>query len=153
MTNKRLVYVAYLTAGVVLFVLATVGFGVHSRMAIDGASYAHALSRHMYYAKEQLLGTMLLLLPFVLLGGMAARFSTKGRFGHGATVFVVGVVLLLALYYKGYIDSEIAMKNKHWTAAALSVGLLPFQGLGVLVLLLIGGLVADKRSNTKTPTR
>ena len=45
------------------------------------------------------------------------------------------------------------MKNKHWTAAALSVGLLPFQGLGVLVLLLIGGWVADKRSNTKTPTR
>jgi hypothetical protein len=153
MTNKRVAYVVYLTVSVVLFVLANVGLGALSRMTIGGESYDYALSRYIYYAREQLLGTMLLLSPFLLLGCMAAGFSIKRSVVHGSTVLVVGAVLLLVLYYKGYMDSEIAIKNRHWTAAALSVGLLPFQGLGVLALLLIGGLVARRRKNAKTPTR
>ena len=144
MINKRVGYMLYLLAAVVLFVVATVGFDVHSRITIGGESYGHALSQHMHYAKQQLFGTILLVLPFLLLGCMAAAFSTKRNAGHGAAIFVVGGVLLLTLYYKGHIDSEIAMRNKHWTAAALSVGLLPFQSLGVLVLLLIGGFIAGK---------
>jgi hypothetical protein len=152
MINKRIDYMLYLLAAVVLFVVATVGFDVHSRIAIGGESYRHALSQHMHYAKQQLFGTMLLILPFLLLGCMAAAFSAKRNAGHGATIFVVGAVLLLALYYKGHVDSEIAMKNKHWTSAALSVGLLPFQSLGVLVLLLIGGFIAGKPKTGETAT-
>lgn len=142
----------YLLAAVVLFVVATVGFDVHSGITIGGESYGHALSQHMHYAKQQLFGTMLLILPFLLLGCMAVVFSAKRNAGHGATIFVVGAVLLLALYYKGHVDSEIAMKNKHWTSAALSVGLLPFQSLGVLVLLLIGGFIAGKPKTGETAT-
>jgi|GraSoiStandDraft_42_1057292.scaffolds.fasta_scaffold333757_2 hypothetical protein len=149
-TNKRRVWGLYLTAAVVLFVTATVGIGVHSRMVIGEENYHHALSQHLYYAWEQLIGTVLLLLPFLLLACIAADFSIKGSVGLGATVFVVGAVLLFVLYYKGYVDSEIAMKNKHWTAAALSLGLLPFESLGVVVLLLIGGLIAGKRKNANT---
>jgi hypothetical protein len=150
MSNKYFAWVMYLALAVVLFILATVGFGVHSRMVIGGESYDHALSRHMYYAKEQILGTMLLLLPFVILGCIAAWFSTARRVGHGIPIFIIGATLLLFLYYKGHMDSEIAMKNKHWTAAALSIGLVPFQSLGALVLLLIGGLLAGKPNDAKT---
>jgi hypothetical protein len=150
MTSKHRAWVLYLAVAVVLFVVATVGFGMHSRMVIGGESYDHALSRHMYYAREQLLGTMLLLLPFLVLGSIAAGFSIKRSVAHGATVFVVGATFLLVLYYKGYMDSEIAIKQRHWTAAALSVGLLPFQSFAVLFLLLIGGFIAGKRTNAKT---
>lgn len=106
---------------VVLFIVATVGAGVHSRMIIGGENYHHALSQHLYYARKELVATALLLLPFLLLACMAAGFSIKKSVAHGATVFVVGAVLLFVLYYKGYMDSEIAMQNRHWTAAALSV--------------------------------
>jgi hypothetical protein len=153
MTSKHRAWVLYLAVAVVLFVVATVGFGMHSRMVIGGESFDHALSGHMYYAREQLLGTMLLLLPFLVLGCIAAGCTIKRSVVYGATVFVVGATLLLVLYYKGYMDSEIAMKQRHWTAAALSVGLLPFQSFAVLVLLLIGGLIAGKRTNAKTAMR
>jgi hypothetical protein len=44
--------------------------------------------------------------------------------------FLVPVLLLGAgLYFKGLVDAEHALREKKWTAAALSVGLLTFAAL------------------------
>ena len=145
-------YAMFISVALLLFVLATVGFGVYAHVAIRGDTYDHALSEYLHYANEQLIGSALLLLPFLLLGLMAAAFFTRRSSIYGIVIFLIGAAILVALYYEGHMGAEAAMTQRHWTAAALSVGLLPFQGAGVLVILLVGGLIAGRAKGAKTET-
>jgi hypothetical protein len=142
MTKKHLAYVAFIAFGLVFFAICTVGFDVHARMTVGAEGYEHALSEHMHYAG---FGSVLLSLPFIFLGVAAGGFFTRKSPIHGVTAFSIGVAILALLYYDGYISSQVAMANRKWTAAALSVGLLPFKGFGSLVVLLIGALMVSNR--------
>jgi uncharacterized membrane-anchored protein len=142
MTKKHLAYVIFVALGLGVFAICTVGFDVHARMTVGAETYEHALSEHLHYAG---VGSVLLSLPFIALGAGAAVFFTRKSAAYGIIVFLIGVAILAFLYYRGYISSQVAMSNKRWTAAALSVGLLPFESFGVLIVLLGGALIAARR--------
>lgn len=59
-------------------------------------------------------------------------------------VFALGLLLLGFLYLNGYEDQRSALQDGYWTAAALSVGLLPVWSLLVLTLCALIGAFSRK---------
>jgi Na+/H+ antiporter NhaD/arsenite permease-like protein len=60
-------------------------------------------------------------------------------------IFAVAMLTLLYFYFEGHQAAERAALQKMWTAAALSIGLLPFFIGGPVVLAVVGaGALAAK---------
>jgi hypothetical protein len=80
------------------------------------------------------LGIAFLAVPFATLAALAPMFAL-GRPSPGRwAVIGVGVLSLTLFYFKGFIGSELALEQRKWTAAALSVGLMPFISLLCMLL-------------------
>ena len=129
-------YLAFLGLSSALFAAATAGSDVIARVTTGGQALSKAIAEHLYYAGTQPAGTALLLLPFLLLGGMSASLAARKGFDRGLAVFLLGTLLLSLMYFSGYQDSQGYMNRRMWTAATLSVGLLPFKSVPVLLLCL-----------------
>jgi TRAP-type C4-dicarboxylate transport system permease small subunit len=85
--------------------------------------------------------------PFYCWGGLQLLSPKKRTLKSGAVLFVTGAVVLGLIYLAGHIGAEQAMQQRKWTAAALSVGLIPFYSTPVLfVMLFIRVLAGRKRS-------
>ena len=112
-------------------------------MAVSGESIRFAASDSAYYMAVQPIGTLMLLGPFVAMAGLSAEVAkTSGRVG-AAVFFCVLAAVLGWMYFSGYWGAQIALGQKKWTAAALSVGLLPFMSVPVLLVAAIAtGLIA-----------
>jgi hypothetical protein len=137
-------YATFFALGIGAFAVADVGFEVFARVWIGRTSLGQAISETLYYLAIQPVGAAMLLAPFLLLAWMAASLARKRTFERGLLLFGISVVILAALYFAGHIGSEQAMQNRRWTAAALSVGLLPFKSIPLLVLALIGRLLLGR---------
>jgi hypothetical protein len=61
------------------------------------------------------------------------------------------MLALLYFYFRGHQDAQRALLEEHWTAAALSVGLLPFFiGIPVVLIVALAAATAanlDKRTS------
>ncbi len=144
-------YLSFMGLGVALFVAATLGSDVVARTTVGGEGAWQAASQHMYYALIQPIGTAMLLAPFLLLGWMGASAARRKGFDAGLAVFLLGMLLLGFMYFSGYQDSQALMKERKWTAATLSVGLLPFKSiLPLLVCLALRWFVVRKRNAAET---
>jgi hypothetical protein len=140
-------YLLFLYLGLGSFVVAHIGFEIFARLWVERRPAWEAVRQSLYYAAIQPVGTASLLLPFLLLGWMAASLAKKRTLKSGAVLFVTGAVVLGLIYLAGHIGAEQAMKQRKWTAAALSVGLIPFYSTPVLfVMLFIRVLAGRKRS-------
>lgn len=127
--------------------IAHVGSEVFARLWVGRNTALEAVSEASYYAATQPLGTATLLAPFVLLAWMTGSLAAKKTLKSGMVLFSAGAVAISLLYFGGHMGAEQAMQHRKWTAAALSVGLLPFQSIPVLlVILVIRLLVGRKRS-------
>ena len=139
-------YMVLVLVASIAFIVSTVGFGTLAKVTVADDSLRHALSERVHYMNAVEL--LSLLAPFLTLAVIAAVFVRARGVKFGFAVFWFGAALLGALYFIGYTSSEQAMLNHKWTAAALSVGFLPFQSVPVLAVVLIGALVAARRRRT-----
>jgi len=127
------------------FFTANVCSEVLARLWVGGSSLGHAVSETLYYLTVQPVGTLMLIAPFFLLAWMAASLARKRTFERGLLLFGIAALALTVLYVFGHVGAEQALKHRKWTAAALSVGLLPFQSIPVLVLALIARLLLGRK--------
>jgi hypothetical protein len=139
----------YLPVAVAVFLAATAGADLIARTSIGGQPFAAALHEHLYWAGVEFVGTMLLLTPFVAVAFICAFVERQARTRSVLLIFAIAMLTLLYFYFQGHLAAERAALRKMWTAATLSVGLLPFF-IGVPVVLAAmgaGGLAAkfDRR--------
>lgn len=136
----------YISLAIVVSLTATIGADVYARTAISDESFELAVREHLYYARVQFIGTFLLIAPFVTVALICARQQKKSQ-GHFAKIsFCVAMLALLFFYFRGYAAAQNAMFEEKWTAAALSVGLLPFF-VGIPVVLIVAGISAAYSSS------
>jgi hypothetical protein len=128
----------YLPVALVIFLAATTGADLIARTTIAGEPFDVALGEHLYYAGVQFVGTLLLLAPFVAVAFLCNRAEKRARTCGVVFIFVVAMLTLLYFYFDAYQGAERALLAEKWTAAALSIGLLPFF-IGAPVVLIVAG--------------
>lgn len=128
---------AYVLIALVAGITATLGSDTVARMWIAGESFAPAIEEHLRYAISSWVGTTFLLAPFLIVSWISAAFQKRGRTRAAPLIFTVGLIPLIYFYFEGYQAAQQALADEHWTAAALSIGLLPFF-VGLPVILLVG---------------
>src|SRR4051794_9947278 len=116
----------YLSIAIVAFAAAVTGSDLFARMTIGQLSFSEAVREHLEWASVTLAGLLLLLAPFVLLAMICAKAHTKVRLRSIVCIFGASLLALIYFYFDGFQGAEQAMLHHRWTAAALSVGLLPF---------------------------
>jgi hypothetical protein len=142
----------YLILAVMAFFLATTGSDLFAQMTLDHKSLADALSEHFYWARVELVGTLMLFVPFVLLAAIASCVEKRRSRLAGSAIFGISVLFLIYCYFEGYQASKAAELAHHWTAAALSIGFLPFMALGVVLLTcVVGFLVVELKRKKDRP--
>ena len=133
----------YLSAAVVTFLAATTGADLYARTTIGGERFATALREHLYWAAVQFVGTLLLLAPFVAVAFVCAYVEKRARRRGVLLIFTTAMLTLLYFYFQGHQAAQRAMLAKMWTAATLSIGLLPFLiGVPVVLAAMGAGAVA-----------
>jgi len=131
----------YLPLAAFVFLAATPGADLVARTSIAGEPLAVALREHLHYAEVQFVGTIFLLAPFVAVAFVCSRAEQRARRSSVAVIFAVAMFALLYFYFRGHQDAQRALLAEEWTAAGLSVGLLPFF-VGVPVVVTAWGAAA-----------
>ncbi|WP_066662715.1 MULTISPECIES: hypothetical protein [unclassified Sphingomonas] len=135
----------YLPLAAITFLAATTGSDVVARTSITGEAFDVALRDHLYWAGVQFVGTILLFAPFFAVAFVCSRVEKRARSRSAALIFGLAMVTLLYFYFYGYQGAQHAVLEQKWTAAALSVGLLPFfVGFPTIFGVLVAGAVAAK---------
>ena len=86
-----------------------------------------------------ILGLLLLYAPFVVLALMAASLEQNCSRSWAVVFFAVFVCVLGGLDFLGFRDADLALAQRKWTAAALSLG---FPVLARVPVLVVAGVVA-----------
>lgn len=141
----------YLLAAGLSFLGATTGADLIARTSIGGEAFASAAREHLHYAVVQLPGTLFLLAPFVVVALICAVPGRRARSRSVIPVFAGAMLTLLYFYYHGHQGSQHALLEDKWTAAALSIGLLPFF-IGIPVVLAVLCLVALATKLDRAPS-
>lgn len=123
----------YLAIAAIVFLASTTGSDVVAAMSIAGEPLAGALREDLYWARVEFGGTLLLLAPFVVVACVCGLVEKHARTRSALFIFASAMLALLYFYFRGYQAAQYAALQKMWTAATLSVGLLPFT-VGVLVV-------------------
>ena len=135
----------YLLIAVVAFVVVVTGSNLSAHMTIANETFGKAFSQHLEWASDTNLGVAFLFAPFggsALICGFANK-SAKTR--TIAAIFFASIAILGYFYFQGFQASEHAMLDKRWTAAALSIGSLPFFiGIPLLMALTIAAVIAAR---------
>lgn len=128
---------AYLLFALAAGIAATAGSDILARMWIGGVPLAAAGIEHLRYAVSGWVGTIFLLAPFLAVGWVSAAFHKRGSTRVAGGICAIGLLPLSYFYFQGYQAAQYALADERWTAAALSIGFLPFA-IGIPVTLLVG---------------
>ena len=83
--------------------------------------------------------------PFPLIAALCAKTDKKARTRSVVGNFGISLLVLMYWYFGAFRAAERAMLDERWTAAALSVGLLPFfVGLPVVVVATGAAVLASR---------
>jgi len=96
------------------------------------------------------LASVVIASPFIaaeLLLVEVARYSNRIV---AAVLFAFVLFALVSLYYAGYAASQEAMLRHKWTAAELSIGLLPMYSLPILAVAVLAGEIIRRRYKHET---
>ena len=130
----------FLALAAVAFLIATTGSDVFARVTIGGEALSKAFSEHFYWAGVQFTGTLMLLAPFGFLAVIASWVQERTNAWKAVALFVVPTAYLVYSYFEGYQASQLAMLDKRWTAATMSIGFLPFAAAAVVLLTWLAAL-------------
>jgi hypothetical protein len=142
--NRDLAFFAALAAAA--FLIANLACAALARWWVSGQGITAAGKDAADFLLTQPVGAGLLLAPFALLAWMSDSLARERGRQAGSVLFALGAILLGLLYLWGYLGSAQALRDAHWTAAALSVGMLPIFSLPILAVLAIGRLAVGRRS-------
>lgn len=135
----------YLPVAAVVSLAATIGADCIASMSIAGQPFAAALHQALYWDRVEFVGTIFLLVPFVAVAFVCALVEKRARNRSALLIFAVAMIALLYFYFRGYQAAEHAALQKLWTAAAVSIGFLPFGiGLAVVLAVIVFGWLATE---------
>jgi hypothetical protein len=145
----------YLPVAFLIFVAATSGADVFASMSLAGQPFAAALRENLHWTRVELVGTFLLLGPFVAVAGVCALVERRARTRTVLLIFALAMVALLYFYFQGYQAAQRFALQHMWTAATLSIGFLPLgTGLAVvLAVVVFGWLAAEFDPRVSDPGR
>ena len=98
----------YLPVAVVVFLAATTGADLVARTSIAGQPFAAALNEHIYWAREEFVGTMLMLAPFIAVASICAFAERHARTRSVLLIFAAAMLTLLYFYFQGHQAAERA---------------------------------------------
>lgn len=127
-------YPLFCLAGLLLFVVATVGSSTLARVIVVRMSLLEAFFESIHYIITNPLGAFTLAVPFIVSGFIAAAITRRAGIFKGCLLFMVFSGILCWVYFQGYMNAQQALVEHEWTASALSIGLLPLQSLPILVI-------------------
>jgi len=144
-------HVRFFASAIIVALVAIVGFDVVSRVVVADKALRLAFSETLRVLGAQPVDTLVLFLPFAAVGVLAAETTKASRMVPAVTLFALSVAALWWLYFSGFMGGQHALLERKWTAAALSVGLLPFTSIPIVfVAALVAGFVAWRYRAPKT---
>lgn len=133
----------YLLIALPAFLVAVTGSDLFARMSIGHLSPGQAVLEHLEWLGATLIGVVLLLAPFPAVALIGAITNERARTRSAASIFAASLLALLYFYFGAFQSAEQAMLDERWTAAALSIGLLPFFiGVPTVVLTAAAAVIA-----------
>lgn len=147
MSVRNRQYFLFFCLAVGAFAVAHIGFSAFASVWVAHSPIEEALTEAISLAAAQPTGSLMLFAPFALLGWMAASLAAKKTLVAGLFLFAGGVTVLGLVYFGGHVGAEQAIQDRAWTAAALAVGLLPFQSVPILFVILIVRLLVGRKSH------
>ncbi|ATE63742.1 hypothetical protein [Rhizorhabdus dicambivorans] len=134
---------AYLLIAITAFLVAVTGSDLITRMTVGGDSFSEAVHGHLEWASTTKLGIAFLFMPFGVAAIVCGAVNRRSKTRSAATIFFIAMAALAYFYFSGFEGSHHAMLERKWTAAALSIGLLPFfVGIPLSVMVGIAALAA-----------
>jgi hypothetical protein len=124
----------FLSSAIAASVISIIGFDIFARISIRSEKLITALGESLYFNGIQIVGTLMLIAPFLVLGGMAVVASKNGGLRRGWCFFICGVLPLMGLYLRGILAANHFLEQEKWTASSLSIGLLPFKSIPILFI-------------------
>ena len=125
MTPRALKQLFFGGAGIA-FALSYSVADIASRIIVARQSFADAAGDHLEMALAPPFATLVLAAPFAALAWLAYRLGCQSAVKRGIALLFLPSVILGYFYFWGLYGSQEALLQKKWTAAALSIGLLPF---------------------------
>jgi hypothetical protein len=135
----------YLAVALVAFVVVVTGSDLVARMTVSHLPLGEAVREHLEWVSLTLFGLLFLLAPFVCVAVICGKTNRKARTRSVGTIFATSILALAYFYFGGFQAAEQSMVAERWTAAALSIGLLPFFIGLPLILLSLGAALAASR--------
>jgi hypothetical protein len=147
---------AYLLIATGVFIAAVTVSDLIARMTIAGNSLGIALAEHLHWVSLTLVGIVFLFAPFVGVAFICGSANRRTKTRSAAALFLIALAVLAYFYFGGFQASQQAMLDRKWTAAALSIGLLPFFiGLPLIGVVAIAAAVLvriDRRETVQGET-
>jgi hypothetical protein len=125
MTQRALKLLFFGGAGAA-FALSYSVADIASRIIVARRSFADAVGEHLEMALRPPFATLMLAAPFAALAWLGYRLGCRNAVKRGIALLFLPSVILAYFYFWGLYGSQEALLQRKWTAATLSVGLLPF---------------------------
>lgn len=124
--------------------LSIVGFNVLARIAVGGEPGGRALLDTIHTIMSQPVASAMLGLPFFLAAILGVELERLSNRRTGSTIFFACLAGIVVIYLAGYWAAQQSLVAKNWTAASLTIGLMPFKSLGVLLLGALAGFYCQR---------
>lgn len=132
-----------------VFAVADPGFDLLVRLSVLQSHFTQALGETLHDVAARPVGALLRLVPFLLLGWMAASLARRKTMSHGARLFLLGAAILSLMYFEGHVEADHAMLRQRWDAATFAIGQLPYRSIPILLALLALRFVMAKAPRAK----
>jgi hypothetical protein len=133
---------AYLLTAIAAFIVVVTGSDLIARMTIAGDTFSNAVGEHLRWASLTIVGVVVLFVPFGGAALICRAANKRAKTRSAISLFLVALAALGYFYFGGFQASQHAMLDERWTAATLSIGLLPFfVGLPLLGVVAIAAVV------------
>ncbi len=124
--------------------LCIVSFNVLARIAIGGEAFGRALLDTIHTVMSQPVASAMLGLPFFAAAVLGVEVERLANRRTGSTIFFACLAGIVAIYLAGYWSAQQSLATKSWTAASLTIGLMPFKSLAVLVVGVLAGFYCQR---------
>lgn len=117
---------AYLLTATALSIATITGSDVIARMTIAENTFGEAVVEHLHWVSMTIVGEAFLIAPFAGAALICGVVNKRAKTRSAIALFFVAMSALAYFYFGGFQASQQAMLDQRWTAATLSIGLLPF---------------------------